>query len=97
MDKHTWSKVINLVQEMYVTGMLPQRLSMSNLILIPKGNNEMRGIGLVEGLWKVLGKIINKRITEVVEFHPSVHGFREKKELHWLHTRKKLCIKCSWT
>ena len=39
----------------------------------------MRGIGLVESIWKLLGKIINRRILVVVEFHPCVHGFRKRK------------------
>lgn len=76
---HTWTKVINLIQEIYRNGKLPQRLNMSTLIMLPKGDNDVRGIGLVESVWKVLGKIINRRIQEVVKFHPCVHGFRKNK------------------
>ena len=46
------------------------------LVLIPKGNTDTRGIGLLESLWKVLEAIIYTRLRESVCLHNVLHGFR---------------------
>ena len=44
------------------------------VVLIPKGNNDYRGIGLLDPLWKILEVIMNKRLKSI-EFHDCLHGF----------------------
>ena len=46
------------------------------MVLIPKGNKEYRGIGLVEVMWKVVTAILNEQITASITFHDFLHGFR---------------------
>ena len=93
MEKHSWTKVIKLVSNIFALKTLPQRLTHSTLVLIPKGKGpECRGIGLVESLWKIVGKIMTHRMG-ALDLQPSVHGFRPRKgtgtvtlEVKLLHT-----------
>ena len=41
------------------------------LILIPKGNTDNQGIGILEVLWKVMEDIIDTRIKKAVESHDA--------------------------
>jgi hypothetical protein len=62
---------------MFATGDIPQELtSWSILVLIPKASGGMRGIGLLEVMWKVCSSIINSRLQESIQFHEALHGFR---------------------
>ena len=47
------------------------------MVPIPKGNEDFRGFGLVEVLWKVLLGVINWHIGEAVQFHDVMHSFQE--------------------
>src|SRR4029079_6690653 len=44
----------------------------------PKGNgaDQMRGIGLMETLWKLITGIINRRMQDSIVLHDAIHGFR---------------------
>ena len=46
------------------------------MVLIPKGNREFIGIGLVEVLWKLLSGVINWQIGVEVQFNNIIHGFQ---------------------
>ena len=46
------------------------------MVLIPKGEKDYRGIGLVEGMWKVVAEIVNFWITASITFHEFLQGFR---------------------
>ena len=46
------------------------------LVLIPKGNTDTRGIGLLEFLWKVVEAIIDTHLRASVRLHDILHGFR---------------------
>ena len=46
------------------------------VVLIPKGNEEYRGIGLVEVTWKVVAAILHCRLTTAIPYHDTLHGFR---------------------
>ena len=77
--EHTWPKVVALIQDIFRDGVLPQRMTHRTLVLIPKRPTEVRGVGLVEMMWKILSRIIHKRIMSVINFHLSIHGFRKGK------------------
>ena len=51
-------------------------MSWSTVVLLPKGNGDYRGIGLLEISWKVIESIINRRIVDKVNFHDALHGFQ---------------------
>ena len=46
------------------------------VVLIPNGNGEFRGIGIVEVLWKAFSGVTNWRIGVALQFHDMLHGFR---------------------
>ena len=46
------------------------------LVLIPNGNTDTRGIGILESLWKVLEVIIYTRLRESFCLHDALHEFR---------------------
>ena len=54
---------------------LPTELSYTILFLLPKGNADTWGIGILEVLWKILEAIIDTRIKTEVMFHDVLHGF----------------------
>ena len=44
-------------------------------MLIPKGNLDTRGIGLVEVVWKVVEAMLDTHIKSVVQSHDVSHGY----------------------
>ena len=49
-----WRLFIELVQAVWIHGIIPRQLLWSIVVLIPKGGEDYRGIGLLEPIWKVL-------------------------------------------
>ena len=45
------------------------------MILIPKGEKDYRGIGLVKMTCKVVAAILNPRLSTSITFHDFLHGF----------------------
>ena len=43
--------------------------------MIPKGQKEYRGIGLVELMWKVVAAILHRRLATSITYHNFLHGF----------------------
>lgn len=78
-DRKGWELVCRLVQHMFETGEIPQELSWSIMVLIPKANGDMRGIGLLEIIWKTCSSIINSRLQDSIQFHEALHGFRKQR------------------
>ena len=58
---------------------MPEDMAWSKLVLLPKGNGEFRGIGLLEIVWKLIETIIHVRISTSVTFCEVLHGFRAKR------------------
>ena len=46
------------------------------LVLIPKGKTDIRGILLLETLWKLVELIIDTRLRSRLQFRNVLHGFR---------------------
>ena len=46
------------------------------VVFIPKGNGKLRGIRLVEVIWKAVLGVVNFRIGAAVDFHYMLHRFR---------------------
>ena len=44
------------------------------LVLIPKGNKDTWGIGLLEILWNVVEAIINTCLWDSIQFHDLLYG-----------------------
>ena len=71
-----WERVVELVQTVFRDGRLAEEVTWQAMILIPKGEKNYRGIGLVEVMWKVVAEILNRRLTASITFHNFLHGFR---------------------
>jgi Reverse transcriptase (RNA-dependent DNA polymerase) len=71
-----WKDFLSLVRECFATGEVPTAMAFSTLVLIPKTDGSLRGIGLLEVAWKVVSCIIQRRLQNNIEFHDSLHGFR---------------------
>jgi Reverse transcriptase (RNA-dependent DNA polymerase) len=74
-DRTRWDALVELVQHCYSSGILPQEATWMTIVLLPKADGGVRGIGLVEALWKLLATLINARLSSI-RLHDSLHGFR---------------------
>jgi hypothetical protein len=72
-----WEQVCHTVKSIFETGQIPEEMTWSVLVLIPKSSGGTRGIGLLDILWKVCSSIINTRLQDAILFHNSLHGFRK--------------------
>ena len=70
-----WQKLVGITQLMCNHGHIPMELGWNILVLIPKGNADTRGIGLMESLWKVVEAIIDTHLMESVRLHDVPHRF----------------------
>jgi hypothetical protein len=59
-DRQGWDQLCNTIQHIFETGMVPQEMTWSTLVLIPKTSGGSRGIGLPEVMWKICSSIINQ-------------------------------------
>jgi hypothetical protein len=71
-----WTKLVKIIQHMWYTGEIPTKLTWTILVLIPKGDGNSRGIGLMETLQKLSDIIMDTstRIKAAVSFHSILHG-----------------------
>ena len=79
VDKEPWLNVLEIVDEAFTSGDLPKALTLSTLVVILKPGGGVRGIGLLESLWKLIEKIIESRLSTGIQFHDALHGFRKKR------------------
>ena len=70
-----WETFVQLVQAVWNEGKIPVQLGWVVTVLIPKGGGDYRGIGLLEPIWKVIERVIDRRL-EVIALHDSLHGCR---------------------
>ena len=71
-----WARVIELVQTAFRDGELSEEIILQVVVLIPKGEKDYRGIGLMEVMWKVVVEILNRRFAASITYHDALHGFR---------------------
>ena len=72
-----WKALVKLVQAVWDKGKIPTQLGWIVTVLIPKGGGDYRGIGLLEPIWKVIERVIDKRL-EAIALHDSLHSCRAK-------------------
>ena len=68
--------MVELIQTAFRKGELAEETTWQAVVLIPKGEKDYRGIGLVEVMWKVVAVILNRRFTSSVTYHDTLLGFR---------------------
>ena len=71
----SWLDFVRVVQECFTTGEIPKAMCFSTLVLIPKADGSLQGIGLLEVAWKVVSGIVQQRLQASIEFEDSLHGF----------------------
>ena len=74
-DAHRWELLVQLVQHCWQHGTIPEEATWNLLALLPKGNGDFRGIGLLETFWKIIEAVIDSRVGQSVQFHDILHGF----------------------
>ena len=67
---------MELIQTAFWYGVLVEEATCQVVVLIAKGGNDYRIIGLVEVVWKVVAVILSFRFTASITYHNSLHGFR---------------------
>ncbi len=71
-----WYLIIQLVQHAFTTGVVPTCARSNTLVLIPKPEpGQVRGIRLLEPIWKLVSAIINMCMMAGIMFHDDLHGF----------------------
>jgi len=68
-----WKAFVKLVQAVWDEGKIPIQLGWVVTVLIPKGGGDYRGIGLLEPIWKVVERVIDRQL-ELIALHDSLHG-----------------------
>ena len=71
-----WENLVELIQTAFPEGELAKEATWQAVVIIQKGKQEYRGIGLVEVMWKVVTDISNLRLTASIAHHDFLHGFR---------------------
>ena len=78
-DQENWDRVVDLIQTCFQERQVPTQMLWSTVVLLPKGNGNYRGLGLLEISWKIIESIINRRIASKVTFHDALHSFQAKR------------------
>ena len=57
-----WEALLQLIQAVWDKGRIPTQLGWVITVLISKGGDNHRGIGLLEPIWKVIEQVIDKQL-----------------------------------
>jgi hypothetical protein len=68
-----WRLLMKLVTAVWETGTIPQQLGWIIIVLIHKGSGDYRGIGLLEPIWKIIERVMDRRLN-AIPIHESLHG-----------------------
>ena len=55
---------------------MAEEATWQTVVLIPKGRNKYRGIGIVEFMWKVVAAILHCKLATAITYPDFLHGFR---------------------
>jgi hypothetical protein len=59
-EEEPWQRLLALVKHCFANQEVPKSATLSTLVLIPKSDGGVRGIGLLESVWKVISMVIKK-------------------------------------
>ena len=71
--------LVDLVQHMWRTGVIPHEFVLTVLVLIPKGTTNTRVIGMLDTLWKVVEALIGTHIHTSLHINNALHYFRARR------------------
>ena len=69
-----WHNLVEITQLICKHREIPRELGWTILVLIPKGNTDIQGIGLLGFMWKVVEAIIDNNLRSSVRLHDVLHG-----------------------
>jgi hypothetical protein len=90
-----WWIFVKMIQTIWDRGEIPMQMSWMVIILLPKGGGDFRGIGLLDPCWKVLEKIMVRRMG-AIDFHPCLHGGMPKRGMGTVMIEAKLAQQLAW-
>ena len=76
-DTKTWDKVVSVIHVVFQDGYIPETLTYTTMVLIPKGGGEYIVIGLIEKIWKFCASIVNSWLNSSILLYDVLHGFRQ--------------------
>ncbi len=68
-----WRLLVCLIQAIWTQGKILQHLTWVIVVLLQKGGGDYRGIGLLELLWKVVERIMDRQLN-TLPLHEALHG-----------------------
>jgi hypothetical protein len=90
-----WRIFLELIQVIWDWGEIPKQMSWMVIVLLPKGGGNFRGIGLLDLCWKVVEKLMVRRMA-IIEFHPSLHGGLPKRGMGMATIEAKMAQQLAW-
>ncbi len=93
--KTKWRIFLGLIQTIWDRGEIPEQMSWMVIVLLPTGGGDFQGIGLLDPCWKVVEKIMVRRMA-IIEFHPSLHGGLPKRGTGMATIEAKLAQQLAW-
>jgi hypothetical protein len=90
-----WCIFIKLMQAIWEQGCVPEQIRWEVIVLLPKGNGDYRGIGLLDPFWKVAEKIMVARFASI-KFHDCLHGGLTKRGTGTATIEAKLHQSLAW-
>ncbi len=71
-EGNNWCLLVGLIQVIWMQGEIPQQLTWVIVVLLPKGGGDYQGIGLLEPLWKVVERIMDRQLN-ALPLHEALH------------------------
>ena len=62
---HKWRVFVKLMRAVWEHGSIPKQMIWEIIILLPKGDGDYHGIGLLEPFWKVVEKIMVAQLASI--------------------------------
>jgi hypothetical protein len=90
-----WRVFVQMFQIIWDRGEIPMQMSWMVVVLLPKGGGNFRGIGLLDPCWKVVEKIMVRRMG-AIDFDPCLHGGMPKRGMGTATILAKLAQQLAW-
>jgi hypothetical protein len=87
--------LVKLMQTIWELGCVPKQMTWGIIVLLPKGGDNYRGIGLLEPCWKAVEKIMVKQLASI-KFHDCLHGGLPKRGTGTASIEAKLAQQLAW-
>jgi hypothetical protein len=84
-----------MIQAIWDQGEIPMQMSWMVVVLLPKGGGNFWGIRLLDPCWKVVEKIMVRRMG-AIDFHPCLHGGMPKQGTGTAMIEAKLAQQLAW-